>query len=206
MYPRKITWRQIALAWALCLASVPATSFAATPSGAEFHRAVYALLQQVVSQRPTRTEETEGAYIGSAAGRYRYDETRYFDAQTGRPLGRVRRDARVPDAIHISEVNIYDAAGRIVRDYGSIAMPWAPQNPDRTFINLHHYHGDLHSFRQYDIYGEVGYEACDGMLQGRKIHIALDGADIDPTTTASTDYKACFDGIEKNWRGYLTPH
>lgn len=53
---------------------------------------------------------------------------RYFDAQTGRLLGRVRRDARGSDAIHISEVNICDAAGRIVRDYGSIAMLWVPQN------------------------------------------------------------------------------
>ena len=199
-------WRYRVLTWVICLASLPATSFAATPSGAYFHRAVYALLQQVISQRPTRTEETEDSYTGSAAGRYRYHETRYFDATTGRLLGRVRRDARLPDAIHISEVNIYDATGKIVRDFGSIAMPWAPQQPDRTFINLHHYQGDLHSFRQYDIYGEVGYEACDGMVQGRKIHIALDGSDIGPATTASTDYKACFDGMEKNWRDYLTPH
>ncbi len=198
--------QKIAFAWVVCLVWVPAISHAATPSGAEFHRAVYALLQQVVSQQPTRTEETEDNYTGSAAGRYRYRETRYFDAQNGRLLGRVRRDARLPEEIHISEVNIYNAAGKIVRDYGSIAMPWAPQNPDRTFINLHHYHGDLHSFRQYDIYGEVNYEVCDGMWQGRKIHIALDGSDIGPATTTSPDYHACFDGMEKNWRDYLTPH
>jgi len=53
---------------------------------------------------------------------------RYFDAQTGRLLGPVRRDARAPNAIHISEVNICDAAGRIVREEGSIAMLWVPQN------------------------------------------------------------------------------
>jgi hypothetical protein len=206
MYLQKNIGRKIVFAWAICLAAVPALSNAATPSGAEFHRAVYALLQHVVSQQPTRTEEAEDTYTGSAAARYRYRETRYFDVQSGRPLGRVRRDARLPEVIHISEVNIYDAAGKIVRDYGSIAMPWAPQNPDRTFINLHHYNGDLHSFRQYDIYGEVGYEACDGALQGRKIHIALDGSDIGPATTTSPDYKACFDGMEKNWRDYLTPH
>jgi len=57
--------------------------------------------------------------------------------------------------------------GRLVRDFGSISMPWAPLHPVRTFINLHYYHGELHSFRQYDFFGQVGYEFCAGNLAGK---------------------------------------
>ena len=58
MYLQKNIGRKIIFAWAIALAGMPAMSNAAAPSGAEFHRAVYALLQQMVTQQSTRIEET----------------------------------------------------------------------------------------------------------------------------------------------------
>jgi hypothetical protein len=55
--------------------------------------------------------------------------------------------------VHIVEVNVYEN-GKLVRDYGSVTLPWAPLQPVRTFINLHHNNGRLHSFRQYDLFGK----------------------------------------------------
>lgn len=198
------SWCYIAtLAVALGLAG---EAVAAGVTGPEFHRALFALQQQVVSSRPIRSVEETGQYEGAAAARYRYRDTRYYDAENGRLLARVRRDAELAEAIHIVEVNIFDAEGRLIRDFGSVALPWAPRIPVRTFINLHHYNGALHSFRQYDIDGNVAYESCEGVLAGQKVHIALDAVDRGPATAALPEYKACFDGMAANWRDYLAPH
>ncbi len=186
----------------LCVVCMPV--FAA-PSPADFHRAVYALHEQQLAQRPIRTEEEKGDYEGSAAARYRYVDTRYFDAASGQLLSRVRRDAAMPELAHIVEVNVYEN-GRLVRDFGSVTLPWAPLQPVRTMINLHHYKGGLHSFRQYDFFGQVAYESCEGQLDGKPVRISLDGSDINAASTASASYKACFDGASKDWARYLAPH
>ena len=145
------------------LISLPA---AAELTPQDFHRAVYALQQQQIAQHEIRTAEEAGDYEGAAAARYRYVDTRYYDAANGRLLSRVRRDADTPEHVHIVEVNIYEH-GKLVRDFGSLTLPWAPLQPTRTFINLHQYNGKLHSFRQYDFYGDVGYESCEGELGGK---------------------------------------
>lgn len=187
----------------LCMASLPA--LAAAPSPADFHRALYALHEQQIAQRAIRTEQETGDYEGAAAARYRYVDTRYYDASTGRPLSHVRRDAANPEFVHIVEVNVYEN-GRLVRDFGSISLPWAPLQPVRTMINLHHYNGGLHSFRQYDFFGQVTYEFCEGKLNGTPVSIALDGSDINAASTGTTTYKSCFDGVSADWAQYRTPH
>ena len=171
---------------------------------ANFHRAVYALHEQQIARREIRTEEETGAYEGAAAARYRYVDTRYYDAASGRLLSRVQRDAADPALVHIVEVNVYEQ-GRLVRDFGSISMPWAPLHPVRTFINLHHYNGGLHSFRQYDFFGQVGYEFCEGNLAGKRVRIGLDGSDIDAASSAGPEYQACFGGITQDWAQYIKP-
>lgn len=178
-------------------------SFAAS-NPEEFHRAVYALHEQQIAQHQIKTKEEQGRYQGAAAGRYSYVDTRYYDAASGLLLSRVQRDAVMPEYIHIVEVNIYEG-GRLVRDFGSVSPPWAPLHPTRTFINLHHYNGQLHSFRQYDFYGEVGYEFCEGALAGKPIRISLDSSDINTTSTATPGYKACFDGMNTDWARYRSP-
>ena len=180
-----------------------APAFAA-PSPEDFHRAVYALHAQQISQHTFRTEEEKGDYEGAAASRYAFVDTRFYDAATGRLLSRVRRDAAAPEFVHIVEVNVYEN-GRLVRDFGSITLPWAPLKPVRTMINLHHYNGELHSFRQYDFFGEVAYESCEGKQDHRPVRISLDRSDIDETSTAPPAYKACFEGMSKDWAQYRSP-
>ena len=186
----------------LCGLSTPAL---AAPTPAEFHRAVYALHEQQTAQRELRITEERGDYEGAAAARYRYVDTRYYDAASGRLISRIRRDAAMAELVHIAEVNVYDAAGKLLRDFGSVTLPWAPAHPVRTFINLHHYHVGLHSFRQYDLSGDIGYEFCEGKWDNKPVRISLDGSDINAASTASAAYKACFDGLEKDWARYTTP-
>lgn len=188
------------LFWAALASS---STFAAAP--ADFHRAVYALHEQQITQHPIRTEEERGDYEGSAAARYSYIDTRYYDSTSGHLLSRVRRDAASPEQIHIVEVNVYEQ-GRLVRDFGSVTMPWAPTIPVRTMINLHHYNGELHSFRQHDYYGDVVYESCDGKLMGKRVRLSLDASDIEAASKSAPAYQPCFSGIEKKWAQYLNPH
>lgn len=190
----------VILAWAW---TIP-TALAAQ-SGPEFHRAVHALHKQEIAKRAIRTQEEAGQYEGSAADKYSYTETRYLDATTGVLISRVRRDANNPELVHITEVNLYNGAGQLIRDYTSISMPWAPLQSVRTFINLHHYNGELHSFRQYDIDGAVNYESCEGTLQGKRVRLGIDGADITLELMATPTYQACFGGLKQTFAEYANP-
>lgn len=176
----------------------------AAPSRPEFHRAVYALHEQQLARHTVRTEETNGTYEGVAAAGYQYRITSYYDAGTGRLLSRIQRDARLPEAIHIAEVNVYDADGRLVRDFFSSAPPWRPIHPSHAYINLHHHNGRLHSFRQFELEGQVNYEFCEGELEGKPVRIAL--SDSEKKILASPEYRACFDGMSADWAQYTTPH
>lgn len=191
--------------WCIALFSLIALPSIAATNPAEFHQAVYALHEQQIAQHKTRTEETEAQYEGAAARRYAYVDTHYYDVESGRLISRVRRDAAAPEYVHIVEVNIYEN-GRLVRDFGSLTLPWAPLHPTRTFINLHHYNGALHSFRQYDFYGDVGYESCAGKFEGKPVRVSLDAGEINEKTTASPLYQACFKGLSANWEKYKSPH
>ncbi|MBT9498309.1 MAG: hypothetical protein IV103_13905 [Zoogloea sp.] len=178
----------------------------AAPSRPEFHRAVYALHEQQLARHTVRTEETRGAYEGVAAAGYRYRITSYYDAATGRLLSRIQRDAALPEAIHIAEVNVYDAEGKVVRDYFSSAPPWRPLHPSHAYINLHHHNGALHSFRQFELDGQVNYEFCEGTLDGKPVRIAEDWSGIDESMRSSPEYRACFDGMSRDWARYAAPH
>jgi hypothetical protein len=186
----------------LCVAQMAA----AAPSRPEFHRAVYALHEQQIARHTVRTEETTGKYEGVAAAGYRYRITSYYEAETGRLLSRIQRDANLPEAIHIAEVNVYDANGSLVRDFFSSAPPWRPIYPSHAYINLHHHNGRLHSFRQYELDGQVNYEFCEGELAGKPVRIALDMGNINGEAIVSPEYRACFDGMSRDWAQYSTPH
>jgi len=192
--------------WITIVCMCVAQMAVAAPSRPEFHRAVYALHEHQIARHTIRTEETSGEYQGSAAAGYRYLITSYYDAGTGRLLSRIQRDANVPEAIHIAEVNVYDADGRLVRDFFSSAPPWRPVHPSHAYINLHNHNGRLHSFRQYELEGQVNYEFCEGELEGKPVRIALDSDGINGKTIASPEYRACFDGMSKDWAQYTTPH
>lgn len=191
----------------LVIAVICASQMAlAAPSRPEFHRAVYDLHAQQLARHTVRTEETTGKYEGVAAAGYRYRITSYYDADSGRLLSRIQRDASLPEAIHIAEVNIYDADGRLVRDYFSSAPPWRPLHPSHAYLNLHHHNGGLHSFRQFELDGQVNYESCEGTLDGQPVRIAGDGSGSDDKIRTTREYRACFDGISADWARYISPH
>jgi hypothetical protein len=193
----------------IALLGLCASQLAVAVTGAprpEFHRAVYALHEQQIAKHTIRTEEESGEYNGVAGKGYRYRLTSYFDATTGLLLSRVQRDADRPEAIHSTEVNVYDDKGRVIRDYLSIAPPWRPDWPSDAYINLHHYTGLLHSWRQFELDGRVNYEFCEGELNGKPVEISLYWTDMDEKATSSPGYHACFDGMNNDWQSYVTPH
>ncbi len=171
----------------------------------KFHKAVYALHEKLIAQHSVRTTEETGKYNGVAAGGERYLITSYYDTVTGIFLSRIQRNAVNPSEIHISEVNIYDDKGKLIRDYFTSAPPWRPNYPSHAYINLHHYNGKLHSWRQFEITGEVNYESCDGELDGKQVRISLDWTDIKPGNTSSPEYHACFDGMSNEWKSFVDP-
>ena len=181
------------------------TPVIAAPSPADYHKAVYALHEKKIAQHSTRTVEEKGKYEGASAAKYSYVDTRYYDAANGHLLSYVRRDADNPSLVHIIEVNIYEN-GRIARDSGSVTLPWLPLNPVRTMINFHQYNGALHSYRQYDMYGQVTYEFCEGKLAEKFIKISLEEVDLNSTNRATADHKVCFEGIQTDWAQYTNPH
>lgn len=191
--------------WLALMAWCVAQSSLAAPSRPEFHRLTYALHEKQVAQSTVRTTVETGKYNGMAAEGYTYQITSYFDAKTGKLLSKVQRDAALPEAIHITEVNIYDNQGRIVRDYVSIAPPWKPAYPSHAYLNWHHYSNALHSFRQFELDGQVNYEFCEGELNGKPVRISLPWDDMNKATTSTTEYQACFGGMSPDWKPYLTP-
>ena len=184
----------------------PKPSQAESIDPVKFKKALFELHQQQVKDKQLRLEETEGQYNGKAAERYRYLDTKYYEAGSARLLSHIRSDADRPEILHIIEVNIYDNAGRVVRDFGSVSLPSTPAYPARTLLNFHRYNGELHSFRQFNEFGDVTYEACEGLLEKRRLTISLDETEIKPAVTATFEYKACFYGMEARWDAYAMPH
>ena len=182
----------------------PIMLWAADINPQDFHNKLQALHLQQIALYNIRTKEEIADYKGSSAAGYRYVDTHYYDTENGNLVSHIRRDGSKPELIHIIEVNIYENK-KLVRDYGSITLPWAPLYPVRTYINLHHYDNQLHSFRQYDVDGQVKFEFCEGSFAGKPVHISLDEGDINAGSTTA-EYKSCFDGASKNWSQFKIPH
>lgn len=166
---------------------------------------VYKLHEKGLVGRAVRETVTTGEYGGSMAGGMYYREVAYSDARTGRLLSRVRSDRDHAEIRHIVEAYVYDEAGRVVRDYVVIFLPWAHKAPIRTLITLHRYPGTLHAMRQFDASGERIYEQCSGAADGTRVDISLDWGRITPQTTMSPTYGMCFDGMQEMAGDFLTP-
>lgn len=170
-----------------------------------FSETLLNLHKQQLNGREIRKTEEAGRYGGEMAKNYSYKDIEYYDAKTGRLLSRVRWDGDKPDIYHIVEVFVYDDAGRLVRDFSSIYLPWARNAPIRTFVNLHRHSGDLHAYRQFDASGRRLYEQCKGRVSDETIEISLDSQDITAQATASPEYKVCFAAMPETAGDYLTP-
>jgi hypothetical protein len=171
-----------------------------------FANQLYVLHQKQIVGRKIRHVEETGEYGGSAARGMAYLETSYYDVGTGQLLSRVRVDRDRPKTVHTVEVFIYDAQGRVERDFASIYLPWSQHAPIRTMINLHQYSPGLQAYRQFDASGNLVYEQCKGTHAGTLVDISLEQQEINSRSTSSAAYQACFAGVPSTAAAYLTPH
>lgn len=171
-----------------------------------FAETLVELHRKGIANREIRESEETGRHGGDFAGRFTYREVSYHDAKSGRLLSRIRRGEDNPDKIQMIDVFVYDASGRIVRDYTAIYLPWARNAPIRTFINLHQFHEGLHAFRQFDASGNRLYEQCRGKLSGNAIDLSLEDYRIDSKVTETGSYRACFGKLPDTAESYLIPN
>lgn len=167
---------------------------------------VYQLHLRTIEAQPVRSEETTQAYEGDMAKDYAYRETQTFAAGSGKLLSKLRVDQDDPSKRYYLEVNVLDDQGRVARDYIALYLPWAMGQPARTFISLHAYPGELHAFRQFDASGQRVLELCEGKLQGKKVRLLFEEAELEKTPEASDAYRACFSGLPAQADAYLSPH
>ncbi|MEK7262436.1 MAG: hypothetical protein AAB194_03900 [Pseudomonadota bacterium] len=168
---------------------------------------LHRLHQQQLQGRKIREAEQLGGYARLPEF---YREVSYFDADSGRLLSRIQWERANPDRIHGIEVYVYDDRGRVARDYMAWYLPHYRNAPRQTSVNLHHYEGDLHGWRQFDGVGTRTYEKCT-RVPGEKLVFELteeriEQAEDTPGSVAhGQDYKRCFRGLGKTAGRYLTP-
>lgn len=168
---------------------------------------LYRLHQRQIEGRKIREAERLGGYAGLPDF---YREVSYHDADSGRLLSIIQWERKNPDRIHGIEVYIYDAAGRVARDYMAWYLPHYRNAPRQTAVNLHSYADGWHGWRQFDGSGVRTYEKCtrlpDEKLVFELAEERIEQAEDTPGSVAHTqDYKRCFGGLEKTAGSYLTP-
>lgn len=169
---------------------------------------LYRLHQQQIAGRKIRETEQVGGYA-RLEGFYR--EVSYHDAASGRLLSRIQWERDNTDRIHGIEVYVHDDQGRVVRDYMAWYLPHYRNAPRATAINLYHFDGDLHGWRQFDASNTRTYERCTRQPNGA---VVLEYPDEDRLAEAAQDrrsamhgpeYRRCFAGLGKTAGRYLTP-
>ena len=164
------------------------------------------LHEKGIAGREIRTSELTGGYGGEVAKGFTYREVSYHDANSGQLLSRIRHEENKPEKIQVIDVYIYDATGRVVRDYTAMYLPRGRHAPVRTFINLHQYSETLHGFRQFDASGNRLYEQCRGQFAGHVVDLDLEDYQIKPGITATKDYQMCFGKLPDTAEKYLIPN
>ncbi len=153
-------------------------------------------------------KQIEGRAIKETAvtGGYRdnpdyYRQVTYTDQKTGKVLSIVQWQTDDPEVVHSIEAFVYDAKGRVIRDYSASYLPGSRNAPVQTLINLHHYNGSLHAFRQFDASKDIIYEYCQGEFNGQQHELRLFEDDLAAVEYDSRQvlksplYKACFKGL-----------
>lgn len=173
-----------------------------------FAEAVYALHQRQLAGREVRTESHIGGYAGLPDY---YKEVSYYDAHSGHLLSRIQWEQENPGQVHVIEVFVRDAKGRVIRDYTAGFLPFYRNAPNQTLISLHNYRGDLHAFRTFDASGDRIFERCEGTFAGKPVALMLDedalieAEDDADSILHSAVYRACFKGVAKTVESYLEP-
>lgn len=160
-----------------------------------FADTLYAVHQQRSAGKEIRLEESNGGYAGLPNF---YRDVNYYDKSNGQKLANIQWESAHPQTIHAIELFIYDAQGRVVRDYYARYLPKYRNAPVQTLINLHQYNEGLHSFRQFDASGDRIYEQCSGKHLGQDLFLSImedtlpSAQDIEKKTTLHPAYLACF--------------
>lgn len=174
-----------------------------------FADSLYRMHRQQLTGRKLREAEQVGGYAGMPEF---YREVSYYDAGTDRLLSRIQWERENPERIHTIEVYVYDDKGRVARDYMAWYLPHYRNAPRQTTINLHHYAGDLHGWRQFDASGNRIYEKCS-RTPNEKPLFDLSGedriahAEDNPRSIVySGEYRRCFGNLPKTAGVFLRPH
>lgn len=169
---------------------------------------LYAVHKQIITQHKIKTTETYGGYAGLPKF---YKEISYYDAATNQLLSRVQYEAKVPKNIHQVELFIYDEKNKLIRDYLAAYLPKYRNAPIITLINLHHYQGDLHGFRQFDASGVRIYEQCRRGTGEGEIVMSLEQDQIEDAEHGRSDlyknplYSECFGSLPREVGRFLEP-
>jgi hypothetical protein len=176
-----------------------------------FAERVMALHEKRIAGKRIQQSETYGGYRGMPKF---YREVVYRDAESQRVLSRIQWETEHPDRVHGIEVYIYDANGRLARDYMVWYLPNRRSAPRATAINLYHYGDGVRGWRQFDASDVRTYERCDEWKNGKSqrtlIDLAednLDAALADPKSLAQdATYQKCFAALPTSAGSYLDPH
>ena len=167
---------------------------------------VFDLHRVQLARHTVRIEKRFGEYGGESGKGYHFRETSYFDAGSGRLLSRVRTDRHRRDELQIVDVYVYDAEGRLQRDYSFTFLPWGRAAPLQTLINLHDRTAGLHAYRQYDASGNLLHEFCEGSLAGRQVRIVIWEDEPGKAVVDTDTYRQCFAGLPEHAGVDLVPH
>lgn len=170
-----------------------------------------ALHRQQLAGRKIRETEDFGGYANLP--RF-YREVSYHDVDSGLLLSRIQWETAHPERVHSIEVNIYDASGRLTRDYMAWYLPRYRNAPRATTVNLYHYGRDVRGWRQFDASGNHIYERCDArqgdqigktLMEFDDIAIARGHAGTAAVTNDEL-YLRCFGDLRASAGLHLTPH
>jgi hypothetical protein len=170
-----------------------------------------AMHRQQLAGRKIRETEEFGGYANLP--RF-YREVSYYDADSGRLLSRIQWETAQPERVHTIEVYVYEANGRLARDYMAWFLPRFRNAPRATTVNLYHYGRDVRGWRQFDASGNHIYERCDSrqgdqvgktLLEFDDIALAKGNA-AEAAAVQNELYLRCFGDLRASAGPHLTPH
>jgi hypothetical protein len=163
-----------------------------------------ALHKKLISQTKVQKKTRVGGYADMPAF---YIENAYYDTRTHKLISQVQWEKANPNMLHTIQVNVYDDAGRVTRDFAAAYLPDYHRSPTQTLISLHNYNGQLHAFRTFDASGFRIVEGCRGKYQGKQVELLLDEEEIDDGVPVMKTplYKACFGDMQVKAGKYLIP-
>jgi len=143
-----------------------------------------------------------------------YRQIDYHEAESGRLLSRIQWETEHPDRVHSIEVYVYDAEGRLARDYMAWYLPKFRNSPRATTINLYHYGRGVRGWRQFDAGNNRIYERCNAWADGKSGETLLE-LEEDALAEALSEkkgimtgelYRRCFGDLQVSAGSYLNPH